>query len=82
MRRIFWALVGLGLGAVLGAQAVRWAGKQKKRYAPANVAREAGTALGDIKTRFAGAVEEGLKAMVEREAEIRDELGLPPSWHR
>lgn len=81
MRRAFWALVGVGLGAVVGVQSVRWVNKQKKRYSPPNLAREAGAKAGDLRERFAGAVEEGLKAMVEREAEIREELGLPPSWH-
>ena len=81
MKRIFWGLVGVGLGAVVGVQTVRWVNKQKARLAPANMARATGAKAGDLKERLNDAIEEGLKAMVEREAEIRDELGLPSSWH-
>ena len=39
MRRVFWGLVGIGLGAVVGAQVVRWANRTKAKYAPPNLAR-------------------------------------------
>lgn len=78
MRRIFWGLVGVGLGAVVGAQVVRWANKTKQRYAPPNLAREAGRKAVSFKDRLAGAIAAGSEEMVQREAEIRAELGLPP----
>lgn len=79
MRRIFWALVGVGLGAVVGAQAVRWAGKTKQRYAPPNLAREAGDKLSGLKERLRAAIDEGRAEMIAREAELRADLGLPTS---
>jgi hypothetical protein len=77
MRRLFWGVVGIGLGAVVGAQVVRWTNKTKAKYSPPNLARQAGGKLDQWKARAREAVEEGLTEMVEREAEIRAELGLP-----
>jgi len=77
MRRVFWGLVGIGIGAAVGIAVVRWAGKTKDRYSPPNLAREAGSALGDLGDRLRRAVEAGRAEMIVREAEIREELGLP-----
>ena len=78
MKRLFWALVGLGLGAVVGVQVARWAAKTKRRYSPPNIAREAAGSLQGVGSRIREAIDAGLEEMVEREAEIRAELGLPP----
>ena len=77
MRRIFWGLVGIGIGATIGIAAVRWANKTKERLSPPNLAREAGSAAASIAQRLRSAVEAGRAEMVVREAEIREELGLP-----
>ena len=77
MRKIFWGIVGLGAGAVLGIAVVRWAGKTKQRYAPPNLAREAGAAAAGFFDRVRDAVEAGRDEMQRAEAEIRAELGLP-----
>lgn len=77
MRRLFWGVVGIGLGAVVGAQVVRWTNKTKAKYSPPNLARQAGGKLDEWKSRAREAVEEGLTEMVAREAEIRAEIGLP-----
>lgn len=79
MRRLFWGLVGVGLGVVVGAQVVRWAGRTKQRYSPPNLAREAGGKLERLGARLRDAVEAGLEEMTVREAEIRAELNLPPA---
>ena len=79
MRRVFWALVGLGAGVVVGAQVVRGINRTKQRYSPPNLAREAGGKLAGWKDRLRGAIEVGTQEMVEREAEIRADLGLPPA---
>jgi hypothetical protein len=78
MRRLFWGLVGIGLGAVVGAQVVRWANRTKARYAPPNLAREAGGKLAGFADRIRQTVEVGLEEMTQAEAEIRADLGLPP----
>jgi hypothetical protein len=77
VKRLFWALVGIGLGAVVGAQVVRWAGKTKQRYSPPNLAREAGGKVASLADRLKEAVAAGLEEMTHAEAEIRADLGLP-----
>jgi hypothetical protein len=77
VRRVFWGLVGIGIGAAVGIAVVRWAGRTKERYAPPNLAREAGAAAAGLGERFREAIEVGRREMVVREAEIREELGLP-----
>lgn len=76
IRRLFWALLGLAFGAVLGAAAVRWAQRTKERLSPPNLAREAGSKMEDAAKRFREAVEEGRHEMELREAELRVRLGL------
>lgn len=78
LRRIFWALVGLGLGAVVGVQLVRWAQQTRSRYAPPNLAREAAGRFAGLRERVRDALEAGSEEMITREAEIRAEIGLPP----
>lgn len=78
MRRIFWAMLGIGLGAVVGAMIVRWANRTKAKYAPPNIAREAGGRLAAFADRIRETVELGLQEMDQAEAEIRADLGLPP----
>lgn len=77
MRRIFWGIVGLGAGAVIGVAVVRWAGKTKQRYAPPNIAREAGAVASGFFDRLREAVEVGRDEMARAEVEIRADLGLP-----
>lgn len=76
MRRIFWSMLGIGIGAVVGVAAVRWAGRTKQRLSPPNLAREAAGAGAAFADRLRDAVEEGRIAMEVREAELRTELGL------
>jgi hypothetical protein len=74
---MFWGLVGIGVGAAVGIAVVRWAGKTKERYSPPNLAREAGAAAAGVGQRLRAAIEAGRQEMIVREAEIREELGLP-----
>ena len=77
MRRIFWVTVGLGAGAVIGLAVARWAGQTKAKYAPPNLARGAGGKLDQLRARLQDALAEGAEEMALREAELRQELGLP-----
>ena len=79
MKRVFWGLVGVGIGAAVGISVVRWAGRTKERYSPPNLARGAGSWAGTMLDRLREAVEVGRAEMAVREAEIREELGLPAS---
>jgi Zn-dependent protease with chaperone function len=77
VRRVFWGLVGVGLGAALGIALARWTSRTRERYAPGNLAREAAARAAGLAERLRRAVEAGREAMEAREAELRAELGLP-----
>ena len=77
MKRVFWGLVGLGAGVVVGVAVVRWANKAKERYAPPALAREAGAAAASFFDRLRDAFDAGRDEMARAEDEIRAELGLP-----
>ena len=77
MRRVFWGLVGIGIGVTVGVAVVRWAGRTKERYSPPNLAREAGSYAATLGERLRAAIQAGREEMLVREAEIREELGLP-----
>ena len=79
MKRIFGALVGIGLGAVVGAQVVRAVERTKKKYSPPNLARGGARAARGFGERLRDAIEAGAEEMAVREAEIRADLGLPPT---
>jgi hypothetical protein len=71
VKRLFWALFGIGVGAVVGAATVRWVGRTAHSLKPDSVARRALHLAGDWRVRLAEAVDEGRLAMAEREAELR-----------
>jgi hypothetical protein len=68
MRRVFWVAVG----AAAGVYAVRQVQKTLHAYSATGLAERAG-GLGDTLKAFADQVRDG---MAEREAELRDALGL------
>ena len=77
MRRVFWGLVGIGIGVTVGVAVVRWANRTKEKYSPPNIAREAGSYAAGLGERLRSAIDAGRQEMAVREAEIREELGLP-----
>lgn len=76
MRRLFWSLVGIGIGAVIGVAAVRWAQRARERYSPSGIARRVGSAGEDLAARLAEAIDEGRRSMAVEEARLRAQLGL------
>jgi len=76
VRRLFWTLVGVGLGAVVGIAIVRSVQRTKERYSPSGIAGRAGEAGEELRARLAEAIQVGRRAMAEKEAELRAELGL------
>jgi hypothetical protein len=79
VRRIFWGLVGLGMGAVIGVGVMRWAARTVDRLAPRSLAEELLQTAADWRERLAGALREGRAAMAEREAELRARIAEPGS---
>ena len=73
MRRVFW----LTLGATAGVLVVRKITKTAHAFTPAGLAEGAG-GIGDSIRYFADQVRAG---MVEREAELRDALGIDNDGH-
>jgi hypothetical protein len=74
MRRAFWVALGLGAGATGAIVATRWARRQANRVKPATLAREAKGGLLDLSKLVAESLEEGRRAMDERERQLRAEL--------
>ena len=79
MKRVFWGLVGLGMGAAIGVGVMRWASRTADRLAPRSLAEELVQAAGDGRERLARGLSEGQAAMAEREAELRARLAEPGS---
>ena len=72
MRRGFWVALGLGAGATSAILASRWARRQANKVAPQTLAREAKGGLLDLTKLVSESIEEGKRAMAERERELRD----------
>jgi hypothetical protein len=71
MRRSFWVALGLGAGATGAVAASRWARRQANRVKPATLVREAKGSLLDLSKLVSESIEEGKRAMDERERELR-----------
>jgi hypothetical protein len=71
VRRGFWVALGLGAGATGAIVASRWARRQARRVAPQTIAREAKGGLLDFSKLVSESIQEGRRAMEDREAELR-----------
>jgi hypothetical protein len=76
VKRGFWVALGLGAGATGAIIASRWTRKQAQRVAPQTLAREAKGGLMDLSKLVSESIQEGKRAMDEREAELRRDSGL------
>ena len=76
MRRLFFAILGLGAGLAIGAVFVRRVDRAARKLAPATLANQAARRAGTLRERLRTAAAEGRAAMAEREAELRAEFGL------
>ena len=72
MRRGFWVALGLGAGATGAVIASRWAKRQARKVAPQTLAREAKGGLLEFSKLVSESIEEGKRAMEDRERELRD----------
>ncbi len=75
MKRLFWIALGLGAGATGAVMASRWTRKQAKRVAPRTLAHEARGGLLDLTKLVSASIEEGRRAMRDREEELRRDYG-------
>src|SRR5512132_1860329 len=57
MKRVFWGLVGLGMGAALGVGVMRWASRAADRLAPQSLAEELVQTAANWRARLSGAGE-------------------------
>jgi hypothetical protein len=71
VKRVFWGLVGVGLGAAVGVAMTRWARRTADQLAPQSVLHRAVSGAQELRLRLAEAIDEGRIAMAEREAELR-----------
>ena len=71
MKRIFWLALGLGAGAAGAIMTARFARRQMDKVAPSTLAREARGGLLDLSRRVSESMEEGRRAMQEKEEELR-----------
>lgn len=81
MRRLFWLALGLGAGAAGAIMTARFARRQMNKVAPSTLAREARGGLLDLSRRVSESIEEGRRAMQEKEEELRGESGESRKLH-
>ena len=75
MKRIFWLALGLGAGAAGAIMTARFARRQMDKVAPSTLAREARGGLLDLSRRVSESIDEGRRAMQEKEEQLRSESG-------
>jgi len=75
VKRIFWLALGLGAGAAGAIMTARFARRQMDKVAPSTLAREARGGLLDLSRRVSESMEEGRRAMQEKEEELRGGAG-------
>lgn len=77
LRRLFWFAVGLGLGVGLSVRLARVTRRTAERYTPEGIAGRVADGLSDLGRELRAAVEDGRRAMAEREAQLRSDLETP-----
>jgi hypothetical protein len=75
VKRLFWLALGLGAGAAGAIMTARFARRQMDKVAPSTLAREARGGLLDLSRRVSESMEEGRRAMQEKEEQVRRESG-------
>jgi len=81
VKRIFWLALGLGAGAAGAIMTARFARRQVDKVAPSTLAREARGGLLDLSRRVSESMEEGRRAMQEKEEELRGGAGESRKLH-
>jgi hypothetical protein len=81
VKRIVWLALGLGAGAAGAIMTARFARRQMDKVAPSTLAREARGGLLDLSRRVSESMEEGRRAMQEKEEELRGGSGESRKLH-
>jgi hypothetical protein len=81
VKRILWLALGLGAGAAGAIMTARFARRQMDKVAPSTLAREARGGLLDLSRRVSESMEEGRRAMQEKEEELRGGSGESRKLH-
>jgi hypothetical protein len=81
VKRIFWLALGLGAGAAGAIMTARFARRQMDKVAPSTISREARGGLLDLSRRVSESMEEGRRAMQEKEEELRGGSGESRKLH-
>jgi hypothetical protein len=71
VKRLFWGMLGVGFGAVVGAGTVRWVSRTAEKLTPTSLGQRSLDAAGVWSRRLSAALDEGRTAMAAREAELR-----------
>jgi hypothetical protein len=75
VKRLFWLALGLGAGAAGAIMTARFARRQMDKVAPSTLARGARGGLLDLSRRVSESIDEGRRAMQEKEEQLRTESG-------
>lgn len=70
-KRLFFTVLGLGAGVAIGVRAVQKVESAQRALRPDVLAASAGARAGSLTGRLRTAVEEGRRAAVDRESELR-----------
>lgn len=73
-KRLFWLMVGLGLGFGASFWFMRFVRSTVERYSPDRISSDMTTAVRGVGKELRAALTEGRQAMRDREIEIRDEI--------
>jgi hypothetical protein len=73
-KRLFWLMIGLGLGFGASFWLMRFVRSTVERYSPERISGDMTAAVKGVGKELRAALSEGRAAMRDRELEIRDEI--------
>lgn len=79
MKRLLWLAMGVGFGFGMSFWITRAIKERIAKFSPENVSAELGKAARGLGKDLRAAVSEGVEAMKDREAELRQAVGSAPS---
>ena len=73
-KRLFWLMIGLGLGVGASFWVTRFVRRTVERYSPERISGDMTNAVKGLGKELRAALAEGRQAMRDREIEIRQEI--------